>query len=603
MRLSSGLDRCNNLRRGARITQLVLLLFFAIIARPYAQSLQQDSLAPEFYGIGSNNVLINLADVLGAQAFYKIGVYGQNTTSWVVDAQLAGSNLFPAENFTNLAYTYAASDVITTPGDHATWCAALLGGYAPPGYYLNTGLAPGTTLGSGALATSTNRDGSFGISTNSITAYNYAATHGNVLSTSIGDSSDTSGTGFLSGLLDSLAFSNPNTTMVAAAGNSGAPTNGMGTVGGAASGYNSISVGALDGPTNYGTVASFSSRGPLPTAWYDGTNTFEYKNGAGVRPGVDLVAPGASIFMPSTMSIVGTNVSATGYLIAGTSFATPLVAGGAALLDSTAKSAVEFTGITNAATQSVVIKAVLMNSADKLPGWDNGQQITNGVITTTQALDYAMGAGRMNLNAAFAQYTTSADVTTSPGMSYSGFTDSVSGAGWGYGTALLGSSNSYRLLNQLYAGQQLAVTLCWMRDRTWNSEICDYLDVAQAELDLLVYRLSGGVETLVAKSISPVSTTQELYFPLSATGTYVIRVGYSTNLFDLSGSYSSQPYGIAWSVYGVPEPGTVMLVVAGGLLLLVLKKRRMFLQVSVPDTRITHSSGWRKRGKRDTNSS
>lgn len=535
-----------------------------------AQSLSDGSYAPEFYGISSNNSLVNLNDSLGATTFYSQGVYGQNTTSWVVDAQLVGTNLFPAENFSNLSDTYASSDALTNSGDHATWVAALLGGYTPPGYYLNTGMAPGTTIDSAALATATNADGSFSISSNSLSAYNYAATHGDVLSTSIGDSSDPSGVGTLSGLLDALAVANPNTTMVAAAGNDG-PSNG--TVSGPASGYNVISVGALDGPTNYSVVASFSSRGPQPTAWYDGTNTFTYHNGAAIRPGVDLVAPGAEIVMPATLSVGSNAISFSYYSLAGTSFATPLVAGGVALLDSLAKSAFD-PSLTNAATQSVVTKAVLMNSADKLSGWDNGQQIMNNVITTTQALDYAMGAGRMNLNAAFTQYTTSAYVTTSPGLSYSGFNLPVSSTGWGYGTALLGGINGYTLTSELFAGQEIAVTLDWLRSRSWNALLGDYADLAQAELDLMIYQLlPGGGDQLVAESISPVSTTQELYFQLAASGNYEIQVGYSTNLFDLSGNYASQPYGIAWSVSGVPEPGSVALFLMGGGVLLFAKLR------------------------------
>lgn len=217
--------------------------------------------------------------------------------------------------------------------------------------------------------------------------------------------------------------------------------------------------------------------------------------------------------MPATMNVGSNAISFSYYSLAGTSFSTPLVAGGVALLDSLAKSAIEFSGITNAATQSVVTKAVLMNSADKLSGWDNGQQILNGVITTTQALDYAMGAGRLNLNQAFTQYTTGTYVTTSPGLSYSGFNLSVVSTGWGYGTSLLGGINAYTLTSELFAGQQMAVTLDWLRSRSWNAGISDYVDLAQAELDLMIYELMpGGSEQLVAESISPVSTTQALYF-------------------------------------------------------------------------------------------
>lgn len=521
---------------------------------------------PEFFGIDSNSNLVNLADGTGATTFYDNGVYGQNVTAWVVDAQLVGTNLFSALAFTNLAGIYLPADAVTDPGDHATWCAALLGGYSPPGYYVNTGIAPAVTLGSAALATSLNSDGSFSISTNSLTSYDYAASHGDVLSTSIGDSSDPAGVGTLSGLLDSLALSHPNTTMVAAAGNDGPAA---GTIGGPASGYNTISVGALDGPTNYSTVASFSSRGPLPTAWYDGTNTYVYGGGVASRAGVDLVAPGTDIVMPVQFNSNSINY----YGIAGTSFATPLVAGGAALLISTAKTYFD-ASITNAATRSEVIKVILMNSADRLSGWDNGQQLVSGVITTTQALDLAMGAGRMNLNAAFSQYTTSAVITSGSGISQSGFTAPVQSVGWAFGTASLGGHNDYQFLDQLYGGQQLTVTLAWMRDRSWNSKIADYVDVAQAELDLMIYKITSGGDQLVAQSISPVGTVQELSFLLGDPGDYEISVGYSTNLFDFSGTYASQDYGLAWSVGSVPEPKVWGLLLSGAVLFFVRSRKK-----------------------------
>ena len=555
--------------QGERILGCGLLLplvlaaaFFLELPEVNAQELNQDSLDTDYYGTDASNNLVNLASLSGATNFYSNGIYGQNTTSWVVDEFVVSTNLFPAENFTNLVSTYVPTGVMTNTGEHATWCAAILGAYAPPGYYLNTGMAPGTKLGSAPLATSTNTDGSFNISTNSFESYIYAASHGDVLSTSIGDSSDPSGIGTLSGLLDSLAVADPNTTIIAAAGNNG-PTNG--SVGAPASGYNSISVGALDGPTNYSVLASFSSRGPLATAWYDGTNVFYYKNGAATRPGVDLTAPGTDIVMPVAFMVGSNSISYSYYTISGTSFATPLVAGGAALLDSTAKTAFS-ASLTNAATQSVVVKAVLMNSADKLSGWNNGQQIASGVITTTQALDYAMGAGRMNLNTAFTQYTSSAYVTTYPGITETGFNLPVAGTGWAYGTDLKGGKNDYTITSRLFAGEEIAVTLAWLRDQTWNNTISDYVDVAQAELDLMVYQvLGGGSDQLVAQSISPVSTTQELYFQLLSTGTYMVEVSYSTNLFDLSGTYASQEYGLAWSVAGIPEPETLFLVVLGGI--------------------------------------
>ena len=67
------------------------------------QARAETSLVPDFFGIDGNSALVNLADQTGASTFYSNGIIGQNVSVWVVDAQLAGTNLFPALGFTNLA--------------------------------------------------------------------------------------------------------------------------------------------------------------------------------------------------------------------------------------------------------------------------------------------------------------------------------------------------------------------------------------------------------------------------------------------------------------------------------------------------------------------
>lgn len=508
--------------------------------------------------------VFDLNNIVGADRFYQEGFYGQNTTSWVVDAGFAyGSH----DSLTNLAYQYRSDDAINRPDGHATAVAMLLGGRPDAdanGNYLSiwVGLAPFTTLGSAALATSTGTNGTFSASEQSIySAYKHAALNGDVVSTSLGFGSDAKGVTNVTGLLDSLALASTKTTIVVSAGNSGPSS---GTVSSPASGYNSISVGALTNASTYDTIASFSSRGPQTAGWYDGTVAHTASSGT-IRPVVDIVAPGTNLVSAAYETdangqSIGTNYYY--YAMEGTSFAAPLVAGGASLLVSTAKSALEFAGVVDAATQSVVIKSVLMNSADKLAGWDNGQQLVDGVITTNQALDYTTGAGRLNLAKAFDQYVTGTrDVVTAS----SDFNALVDATGWDFGSVAFGADNSYYLDQELLAGQQIAITLSWMRDRIWSDEDMDFSDLRQAQLDLFVYRILAGGDQLVAQSISPVSTTQELFFTLAEGGNYRFEVDWSQNLFDLSQTLpGTQNYGVAWSV-GIPEPGTALLLAVGAV--------------------------------------
>src|ERR1700733_10742485 len=66
--------------------------------------------SPAYYGLDPGSNFINLADATGATTFYNNGIFGQNTMSWVVDAQLVDTSLYPAETFSNLAYTYSSTD-------------------------------------------------------------------------------------------------------------------------------------------------------------------------------------------------------------------------------------------------------------------------------------------------------------------------------------------------------------------------------------------------------------------------------------------------------------------------------------------------------------
>lgn len=511
---------------------------------------------------------VNVAEVIGATRFYNAGIAGQNTMSWVVDGGLAWSG---HDALTNLFMTTQSADAVSTPDGHATACAMLLGG-RPAGtlYWYQLGMAPFTTLGSAAIATQINENGSFEISGTSVSyGFQQAALWGDVVSASIGVTPDPAGLDSMTGLVDSLSLTRPTTTFVAAAGNSGTATTAEGRyLGGPASGYNAIAVGALGNATAFDRLADFSSRGPLPTAWWDGTTIF-VAPGADARAGVDLVAPGVDLVSAAYAIDPTTGQYAPYYYyigLAGTSFATPLVAGGAALLVSAARSMSEFSGVSDAARMNVVVKSVLLNSASKPLGWNNGQMTIDGVLTTTQALDYDYGAGSLNLSRAYDQYVSgNRDVV---GL-LSGSTASVLPIGWDLGTITLGDTTAYDFTVADPLETTLNVTLSWNRSRIWDQALDngngDYRDVAQADLDLSVWDITtAGTATLIARSASLVNTTEHLSFALPALGQYRVAVDYDQNLFDLTpagSSYTTQEYGLAWAV--VPEPSTAALAAVG----------------------------------------
>jgi hypothetical protein len=229
-----------------------------------------------------------------------------------------------------------------------------------------------------------------------------------------------------------------------------------------------------------------------------------------------------------------------------------MVSGGVALLDS----ASYLDGLNANSRDARVIKAVLMNSATKLPGWNNGQALNAaGVVVTTQSLDWSQGAGQLNLNRAYDQYLSG--TMGVPGMSGG----TVAGIGWDYAALSLGGYNEYTIQGTLHAGSILDVTLDWFRDCAVPT-----LDAGQnlvvsndgfANLDLEIWNAS--FTQLYAVSNSLYNSVQELHFLLPADGQYGLRVDYTGQMF---GTPQTEPYGLAWDDSPAPEPGTLVLLAA-----------------------------------------
>jgi len=529
---------------------------------------------------------------LGADRYYShaTSISGQNTISTNLEAGFFWNGHETLQHVATNTTNFVANPVASWGGAsisakydrHATWAAMLIGGRTTGGGnpVIQQGIAPDTELRSGAIASSWAPPAyalSFNLTTASfLTPYEQTFGIADVVSSSYGFQ-DPSGTFFdLSIAMDAYSFQNPSTTYVTSAGNDGPASN---TVGSPGSLYNTITVAALTSPNAYAEAAGFSSRGPQSFGYRDPLNLTVIT--PGVRAAVDLSAPGFSLVSAfyggqnggnnSTLTNsldAGSNPAAYTNGISGTSFAAPLVAGGASLVASAAKTLPALAG-NPAARESVVVKALLLNGADKTTGWNNGQQTvtvgSDSFIQTTQSLDWATGAGRMNLDKTFElQVNGQTDV---PGTA-TGNLGNILRSGWDYGQATIAINNDYVIAEPLSGGTAFDATLTWLRNRYFDFDTTNYEDVAQADLNLSVWLLdqSNNFTQLIASSASLYNTVEHLSFTLPATGFYGLRIGYPLNVFDNTigtvwGNASNpQAYAVSWQA--VPEPGTLTLLTA-----------------------------------------
>lgn len=515
---------------------------------------------PPFGGVDINGLV-------GADRFYNAGYTGTRAILANIEAGHIDQN---HAVLTHATTRVTGTGALGTTDAHATWVGHTLGGRLTgnfPSNLFEQGIAPGATLWSGAIATAFGSGGSF-----STTNASVASTYATILKNGVGGQTAnvfnsswgfTEPTGFnvqtvgVDGLINRTGV-----VGVASAGNSGPGAN---SVGGIGAGYNAITVAALGSDTSspvYDTVSGFSSRGPN-----DFVLAITPTSGIvipGVRSVVDIAAPGQDLTLAAAGTTNGYNAN-----LAGTSFAAPIVAAGAALVVDAGKAI--FTG-NAAAIDGRVVKAVLLNGADKTGGWNNGQANVGGVVTTTQSLDYAVGAGRINLDTTFDNYVDpahggqagTADVA---GLGHGDLGD-VAAVGWDFGDVLAGASNLYFINTPLLGGSDLTATLTWFADRNSGSD-ANFVGVAEehlANLDLRIFRyddpVSRTIVGLVAQSISLYNTVEHLSFLLPTTGYYGIEVVHAGSWWNFTGQTSEQ-YGLAWRTQAVPEPGTAALLLIG----------------------------------------
>ena len=533
-------------------------------------------------GEGRGNLMTNrptylqgaiINQMIGADRFYDAGFTGQGTITANIEPGHIWKDHETLGHVSHFSHHPAAWGNSTSDlyDRHATWVGMILGGRN--GGTLQgdhqTGIAPGTDLQSGAIASRWSGQAYTQAFNFTKSTFNTPFAHyfgkADVINCSW-SGTDPGGTSSWTKSLDGFANAYPHTILVNAAGNAGPAVN---SVGWPASGYNTITVGALANSANtYEHVAITSSRGPQ--SYSDPVNG----NISGVRAVVDLVAPGNNLTTafyqgqtggnnPSLnpTSATGGNPSAYTRSKSGTSLASPVTAAGAALLHSASVNTPELNA-NPASHDTRVIKAVLLNSAEKIISWSNGQvPHPNGLggVQTTQSLDYIRGAGALNLGQAFEQYYPDTNTRDVPGTT-AGQQGSVRAVGWDFGSIQQGIDNVYPIDTPLEGGSDLTVTLTWFRDRTYNPATSAGSENAQADLDLIVRDMV--TDSIISESFSTYNLVEHLNFPLPATSRYQLEVHYSGNLF---GSTTAEEYGLAWRAVSVPEPESLLLA-AWGLL-------------------------------------
>jgi len=484
--------------------------------------------------------------------------------------------------------SHIPSDPETAPeigqyDNHATMVASILGGagLTPDGELsaLYTGIAPGAEMQSGSIATTWERDendeltGGFDISKESFlkpyvdyfTGGDSGTLKMDVINSSWGGSDPDGRSRFYTAIMDALAAENPDVASVVAAGNSGeeAPPAGP------ASGYNVISVGALT-PND---TAGHSYDRPWPGTVGAPLDFYNPETGEtipGVRAGVHIAAPGShhivAGYLPDDPAATDTLYAN----VAGTSLAAPIVSGGIALLKEVARVNLSEEKAQEA-MDTRVVRSVLMAGATATVGWDNGQRLgEDGVIRTTQALDYQVGAGKLDLYRSAITYVNPVGEET----------ENLALFGWDLGTVNLEQTVQYALLES-DRPFELTISLNWFAQALFDEATQTAEDLWLANLNLSLWQLGTEGDTLIAESVSPYGTSEFLRLWLLPDTQYGIRITYAELTYDLTGTASTQPetYGVAWTTHAVPEPGTVALLLwVAGVALLLHRRRRALRQ-------------------------
>ncbi|MBE9208602.1 S8 family serine peptidase [Nostoc sp. LEGE 06077] len=269
------------------------------------------------------------------------------------------------------------------------------------------------------------------------------------------------------------------------------------------------------------------------------------------RRAISIVAPGSNIPL---LNPDGKINKATG-----TSFAAPHVTATVALLQefSDRQLRAKKPNWSVDSRRHQVMKAVLLNSADKIQ--DNGNGLRLGMTRTLIdkqnqnwldsdaykdpkiPLDAQMGAGHLNAFRAYQQFNAG---QWQPAKA-------VPSIGWDYRQVATGTSVDYQLTKPLKQGSFVSITLSWDRlvelsDRNQNQQFDvgeTFRDQGLNNLDLYLVKADAKNSDAgtVCSSVSQVDSVEHIFCPVPASGDYKIRVQFRQQV-----NAATQPYALAW---------------------------------------------------------
>ena len=268
------------------------------------------------------------------------------------------------------------------------------------------------------------------------------------------------------------------------------------------------------------------------------------------RSAISLVAPGTNIPLLNPDGKLNKST--------GTSFASPQVTATVALLQEFVDRQLRTKqpNWTTNARRHQVMKAILLNSADKIQ--DSGDGLRLGMTRTlidkqnkdwlaTDAyknakipLDAQMGAGHLNAFRGYQQLNGGEWKSNAP----------VPPIGWDYGTVNANSAKEYILENSLKKNSFVAITLSWDRlveldDKNNNQEYDigeTFKDKGLNNLDIYLVKANGkSNEVVVCDSLSEIDSVEHIFCPVPTNGNYKIRVRFQKQVNE-----AIQSYGLAW---------------------------------------------------------